>query len=338
MGRASDRRTPGSVLGPLLFNVYINDMFYMIEHTELCNFADDTTPYSCHHNLQVAMTNVEHDCAILVEWFCDNFMTLNTEKCHLLVSGIKDELMFAKVGDATIWEECVAKLLGILIDSDLTFNDHVKMTCKKASQKLSAISRMADIISIEKRKTLLSAFFESQFSYCPLIWMFCSRKLNTRINRIHERALRIAYNDYTSSFEQLLIKDNSSTIHKRNLRALATEMYKISHDLSPPFMRELFIEKTGNYNTRSTYVVDIDKSNEIHCTKKLNFGIPKAKTTHFGLESIRRMGPIIWGLVSEDMKNAKSIEIFKEEVKKLDFEKCPCKICKEYVQGVGYID
>ena len=121
--------------------------------------------------------------------------------------------------------------------------------------------------------------------------MFCSRKLNTRINRIHERALRIAYNDYTSSFEQLLIKDNSSTIHKRNLRALATEMYKISHDLSPPFMRELFIEKTGNYNTRSTYVVDIDKSNEIHCTKKLNFKIPKAKTTHFGLESIRRMGP-----------------------------------------------
>ena len=107
-----------------------------------------------------------------------------------IVSGIKDVLMSAKVGDATIWEECVAKLLGILIDSDLTFNDHVKMICKKASQKLSAISRMADIISIEKRKTLLSAFFESQFSYCPLIWMFCSRKLNTRINRIHERVLR----------------------------------------------------------------------------------------------------------------------------------------------------
>ena len=135
-----------------------------------------------------------------------------------------------------------------------------------------------------------------------------------------------------------MTKDNSSTIHKRNLRVLATEMYKISHDLSPPFMRELFTETDENYNTRSNFVVDIDKSNEIHCTKKLNFKTPKARTTQFGLESVRRFGPIIWGLVPEDMKNAKSIEIFKEQVKKLDFDKCPCKICKEYVQGVGYID
>ena len=78
------------------------------------------------------MTNVEHDCSILVEWFRDNFMTLNAEKCHLFVSGHKNELMFAKVGDAIIWEEYAAKLLGILIDSNLSFNDHVKMICKTA--------------------------------------------------------------------------------------------------------------------------------------------------------------------------------------------------------------
>ena len=111
----------GSVLGPLLFNIYLNDMFYIIERTEICNFADDTTPYSSCHDLKEAMTNVEHDCSILVEWFRDNFMTLNAEKCHLLVSGHKNELMFAKVGDAIILEECVAKLLGILIDSNLSF-------------------------------------------------------------------------------------------------------------------------------------------------------------------------------------------------------------------------
>ena len=66
-------------------------------------------------------------------------MTLNASKCHLLVSGYKDELMFATVGDALIWEVS-AKLLGIIIDSSLTFNDHVKMICKKASQKLTGIA------------------------------------------------------------------------------------------------------------------------------------------------------------------------------------------------------
>ena len=100
------------------------------------------------------MTNVEHDCSILVEWFRDNFMILNAEKRHLVsgVSGHKNELMFAKVGDAIIWEEYAAKLLGIPIDSNISFNDHVKMICEKASPKLCAISRMTDIISTEKGK------------------------------------------------------------------------------------------------------------------------------------------------------------------------------------------
>ena len=105
------------------------------------------------------------------------------------------------------------------------------MICKKASQKLTAILRLANIISEKKRNALLKTFFESQFSYCPLLWMFCSRKLNKKINRLHERALRIAYEDYISSFEELLVKDGFVTIHQRNLKALAVEMYKLSHEL-----------------------------------------------------------------------------------------------------------
>ena len=171
--------------------------------------------------MKEALTNVEHDCAILVEWFVDNFMTLNADKCHLLVSGFKYEAMFAKVGHALLWEENTAKLLGILIDRDLSFNDHVKMICKKASQKLAAISRLANILSKDKRKLLLRTFFESQFNYCPLIWMFCGRTANNKINRLHERALRIAYEDFESTFKELLTKDGSVTIHQRNLRAFA---------------------------------------------------------------------------------------------------------------------
>ena len=124
------------------------------------------------------MTDVEHDCSILVEWFRDNYLTLNADKCHLLVTGYKYEAMFAKVGDALLWEENSVKLLGLFIDSDLSFHGHVKVIWKKASQKLSAIARLASVISDHKKKVLIQTFFESQFSYCPLLWMFCGLTTN----------------------------------------------------------------------------------------------------------------------------------------------------------------
>ena len=101
---------------------------------------------------------------------------------------------------------------------------------------------------------------------------------------------------------------------------------------------DLFTEKEVIYNTRSNVSIDVDDNNKTRCTKKMNFKIPKANTTHFGLETISRMGPIIWSFVPEDMKNAKSLDIFKTQVKCLTFDKCPCKICKQYVQGIGYLD
>ena len=87
------------------------------------------------------------------------------------------------------------------------------------------------------------------------------------------------------------------------------------------------------------HIVQVDDNDKTHCTKKkMNFKFPKAITTHFGIETVSRMGPIIWNFVPEDMKNAKSLDIFKTQVKCLTFDKCPCKICKQYVQGIGYLD
>jgi hypothetical protein len=109
---------------------------------------------------------------------------------------------------------------------------HVKVICKKASQILCTIARLADVISDHKKPQVFN-----------LATVRCSgRTLNRHINRLHERALRIAYEDYESSFEELLIKDDSVTIHQRNLRVLAVEMYKISHKLSPEFIRDLVEE------------------------------------------------------------------------------------------------
>ena len=92
-------------------------------------------------------------------------------------------------------------LLGTKIDSNLNFEDHIGSLCKKGGAKLNALTRITDHMHFQKRKMLMNAFFASQFSYCPQTWMFHSRKLKNKINRLHERCLRIVYNDRLSNFE-----------------------------------------------------------------------------------------------------------------------------------------
>ena len=90
----------GSVLGPLLFNIYVNDLMWFVENGEVCNFADDTTPYSCNNDLNTLKSNLEADSSIAINWFKNNYMKLNTDKCKLLVAGKKDFNINIKVGES----------------------------------------------------------------------------------------------------------------------------------------------------------------------------------------------------------------------------------------------
>ena len=95
-------------------------------------------------------------------------------------------------------------------------------------------------MTIDKREILLNSFITAQFNYCPLIWMCHGRTLNNKINRIHERALRIVYNDYKSNFKKLLERDHSFTIHERNVQYLSIEAYKVKNGLSPVIINDVF--------------------------------------------------------------------------------------------------
>ena len=130
-----------------------------------------------------------------INWFKCNGMKLNSDKSKLLVCGHKHEIMIGNIEDSQVIESHMVKLLGVLIDSNLTFNDHINSICKKASKKLNALSRQCSILPFDKRKVLMQAFFRSQFAYCPLVWMFCGRTENAKINKLHHRALRLVYRD-----------------------------------------------------------------------------------------------------------------------------------------------
>ena len=177
-------------------------------------------------------------------------------------------------------------------------------------------------MELTKRRILMNASFDSQFNYCPHIWMFYSRNLNNKINKLHERCLRVIYNDKTSSFEQLLENDNSVSIHHRNIQTLAIEMYKVTNGLSPEIMNEIFqIREESRYNLRYTS----------------QFTIPPIHSVYNGRESVSFMGPKIWKLIPPAFKQISSLSGFKKAIKKWKPSNCPCRLCKTYTAQVGFL-
>ena len=152
---------------------------------------------------------------------------------------------------------------------------------QKVGQKISALNRVSRYMITEKIRILFKYFFESQFAYFSLVWMFHNRDLEHKINKLHERALRTVYNNDNLSFSELLARDNSFTIYHKNIQTLAIGIYKCIHDLSPSFM--------------AIY--------KILCSSSL--------------------GPF---------------EKFKKEIKSWKPSECSCRLCKNCIRGVDYVN
>ena len=234
-----------SILDPLLFNIFLADLFLVLKDVDIANFADDNTPFTSANNTDDLIDSLEKASSSLFKWFKDNLFKGNPDKCHLFVST--NEKTKISIGEFSIGNSDCEKLLGVKIDNKLTFDCHISDMCKKANRKINALTRIAPFISINKRRILMNSFFRSQFNYCPLIWMCHSRTNNRKINRLHERCLRIIYNDKQSSFIKLLEKDSSVSIHQINRQILAIEMFKVSNGLSPVLRSNIF--KLGGEQT-----------------------------------------------------------------------------------------
>ena len=149
--------------------------------------------------------------------------------------------------------------------------------------------------------------------------MYHNRTKSNKINSLHERCLRLLNNDKKSSFYDLLEKDSSVSIRYRNLRALATEMFRIYNGMAPEIVTEIFpLRPQDQYNLRSWS----------------DFTLPIVRTVNYGIESIRYLGPKIWESIPANIKEVDTIERFKSGIKKWKPESCPCRLCKMYLQQI----
>ena len=183
------------------------------------------------------------------------------------------------------------KFLGITIDSNFTFKKHINGLCKNENLKLHALNRWVKFMSTEKRRPIFKAFIISQFNYCPLVWMFHTKQLNNRINSLHEKALRVTYQDRNSSFSELLNLDKSVSIHYRNIKYLLTEIYQVKIGISPPINSDIFsLSENSSYNLR--FGVTVNRQN--------------IRTSKVGFETVSVIRAILWNDLPAELKNEDS--------------------------------
>ena len=151
----------GSILGPLLFNLHLCDLFYFLEDLDIASYADDTIIYTVKENKESVVNALEASSLPLSTWFNNNFMKANSDKSHILLSC--SEPSTALIDGSSTESNTKEILLGITIDRDLKFDEHVNKLCKKACQKLNALVRLAPFMNVDKRRMTMKAFIESQF-------------------------------------------------------------------------------------------------------------------------------------------------------------------------------
>ena len=161
-------------------------------------------------------------------------MLLNPRKCELMGFGKTNENEVFTYHEIQLKKTTTKKLLGITKDEHLNFNEHLTNVYKRASRKLNTLSSVSSFLSYQQKKVMFNSFISGQFNYCPLIWMFSSIRPYRKINKLHERSLRLCHNDYTSSYDELLSKQDLVNFHVRNIQQLMIEIFKCLKGISPP--------------------------------------------------------------------------------------------------------
>ena len=152
----------------------------------------------------------------------------------------------------------------------------------------------------------------SSFNYCPLVWMFCGKDANHKINSTHKRALRILHNDYDSSLDKLLKRNDTVAIHIKNLQNLMLEIYKSMNHLNPSYIWHLHERKETQYDLRTKHLCKL----------------PITNTIKFGMESLSFRGSLLWNSLNDEIKELPTVASFKTKIKTWMGTKCNCKICK----------
>lgn len=304
----------GSVLGPLLFNIFLNDLFLFFDKDiTLINYADDNTIVCSNKDKNVMKCKLQSASLTSINWFTENGMTANPDKFQAiyLKRNNKTHINF-DIDNMSLVPDDTVKLLGIYLDDNLSFDYHTTHVCNKAAKQINAIRRLSKVLDVETKLKIYNSFIQSNFNYCSIVYNTFSKTQAQKLEKLNERALRFVYNDFSSSYVALLGKMSKTSLVLSNIKHVAEQVYKVIHNLSPPISPQFF------------------KLHETHYTLRNDerLVLPTFKTKSYGKLSFNYMGAFIWNSLPNDIKLSKTFEEFKNKLKKWTGPNCKCGVCQ----------
>ena len=299
----------GSILGPLLFLLFINDLPLILKNvvsaTDL--YADDKTIYDVQTDKATPNANLQTALNLLKTWCRENSMLLNTDKTKvmLLTSRQKRTTFTGKVlslnfNNVELQLSNTEKVLGVYIDENFIWNTHFTYVSKKVSSNLWLLSQIKNYLSLEHRLIFYNAYIKTHFDYCSIVWGNSTKNNINKINKLQRRACKLILDkEYTCLEEarnrlKILSFDESVFLQK------AKTMYKIANKIALKYLIDLF-------QIRNTYANST--TSNLQSVSNRNFIIPKPNINLFK-NSISYSGTIIWNSIPLEIKNADSINSF----------------------------
>lgn len=271
----------GSILGPTLFNIFVNDLLMFIERCVMYNYADDNSMSASAKTIEDVLSRLEYDSTQCLQWFKANGMQANPGKFQFMLMGLPDHTskhVSLILDDVILKPQIYVKVLGVTVDRHLNFTNHVSNICVKATRQLHALARISKHLDTKSNKLLYNSFVMSNFMYCPMVWHFCGKMNNNKLEKIHERALKIIYRNYDSTYEDLLQIAGERKHLVRRLQTILMEVFKFLKTNVPGCLNSIFHVKTMTHDLR----------------KKTLLIQPITKSTTHGIRSIAYLGAKLW--------------------------------------------
>ena len=284
----------GSILGPILFNVFINDFNYIFNSANLHGFADDNTLIAMSKLLETLKNALFKECDVALKWLDENRMLANPSKFQAIFSTKSNEHIITQlqINNQIIESKQSVDLLGTEIDDKLKFDSYIKKLCRRAAGQLNSLYRFRKYFSTFSKKLALTSFIFSNFNYCPLIWHFSSAKSINKVELIQNRALNFL--DHNTNIESFFTP-GKSTMQVKRLRILAVEIFKTLHNLNPSYMKGIFKKPSNRTSARFEFNIQSQRFNQVK----------------FGRNSLRVLGPILWNSLPNNVKSIQNLKDFK---------------------------
>ena len=294
----------GTILGPLLFLIYINDLPNCLEHSQARMYADDTHLTLASNNVRDINQNLNQDLVNVSEWLIANKLTLNQSKTKFMLIGSRQRLCTLsplpslEIDGIPVNQVSHTKSLGVLIDENLSWNMHINKLIKKIASSIGAIKRVRPFVPFTTLQYIYNSLVQPHFNYCCVVWDNCNKTYADKLQKLQNRAARVlTSSSYDIAADFLLERLGWRKLDTQRKLEKAVMVYKSLNGLAPDYLRPMFIDRSSitNYSLRDT---------------EGKLAIPKPRTNYLK-NSFGYSGAVLWNSLPTELRKTNNLSVFK---------------------------